>query len=357
AKSEFLANMSHEIRTPMTVVVSVLEQLGMEELGAEPRKLLQMAEASAESLLALLNDLLDFSRIEARKVKLHPEPFALRERLAQLVAMMRPQAEKKGLTLTLEAHPELPATLLGDPDRLGQVLLNLLSNAVKFTERGRVTLRVEPCAEGQHSLRFTVRDTGIGIPPEQQDHLFQSFGQLDSSRTKRYGGTGLGLAISKGLVELMGGEMQVESAPGRGSTFAFRLPLSQAEDSAPPAAAAATAPSPAGDAAPLRILLVEDDDQVREILASLLRRRPEWTTLTAAGAEEGLHIARDQDPDLILMDVQMPGMDGLTATRQLRAQGCQVPIIALTAYARQEDQERCLAAGMTGFLTKPVKRQ
>ncbi len=310
-----------------------------------------MAESSAERLLALIEDILDFSKIEARKVEIRHEPFDLRGWVEKAVAMFRLQAQQKGLDLRVEIDPEVPETIVGDPDRLAQVLTNLIGNAVKFTDSGGVTVRVRA---GSGALEIAVADTGMGIPADRRDRLFHSFSQVDASHTRRFGGTGLGLAISKGLVELMGGEIGVESEEGRGSVFSFSLPLAVPLPAANGSPESGTVRPGGHDGG--RILLAEDDPMVSELISLILRKRG-WEVETAACGRQVLERWEEGGFDLVLMDVQMPTMDGFQATRIIRERepaGQHVPIIALTAHARRENQEQCLAAGMDGWLTKPV---
>jgi|GEM_PF-1600378 len=356
AKSAFLANMSHEIRTPMTVTLSALELLKDSGLREDQAQLLEMASSSSHSLLGLISDILDVSKIEARMLDLHPEPCIVGLCLEKAVNLFTLQAERKGLKLLLELAPGVPETAVFDPDRFHQVLVNLLGNAIKFTEQGCITLG----AAGQgNGLLISLRDTGIGIPNHQLGRLFESFTQLDASSTRRYGGTGLGLAISKGLVELMGGEIWAESRPGAGSTFFFTVP--QVELAVGPVAG-----SPRREkidqlaALQARIMVVDDDPLLRQLVAMFLEKW-ECQVLAVEGAEEALRILGQNGGcgcDLILMDMQMPKLNGLDATRAIREKerdlGCYIPIVALTAHARPEDQRDCLQAGMDAWVTKPI---
>lgn len=361
AKSELLANMSHEIRTPMTVILAALEHV-MIDPRPDQVPFLEMVQTSAESLLTLIDDILDFSKIEARKLTVEETDFELFPWLEKFLQGFRLKAEQKGVRLELRTAPGVPEKVIGDPDRLGQVLTNLVGNAVKFTEEGKVCVSVEPDRHegaGSQTVRFSVRDTGIGIPADSFDRLFLSFSQIDHARTRKYGGTGLGLAISKGLVELMGGAISVESEEGRGSLFSFTLPLLCAQgsdsDHFPTSLPGSTAPL-----RPARILLAEDDPMVREILEKILRRR-NWEVTTAACGHGVVETMASESFDLVLMDVQMPGMDGFSATRLIREReserGVHTPILALTAHAQQNDRDRCLAAGMDGYISKPVSME
>lgn len=346
-KSEFLANVSHELRTPLTVIMTALEM--MRTPGAfedDPSAFLEMAESSAYRLLQIIDDLLDIIRLEARQMVAEKRPFDLRELVRQAMEPLAAGAKGKGLAFRWTVSPQIAPQLIGDPDRIRQVLVNLADNAVKFTDRGEVSLDVSATGD---TVVFSVRDTGIGIPKEKLKLLFEPFTQVDSSLTRRHGGTGLGLAICKKLTELMGGTIRGESEAGRGSTFTFSLPL-------PPAPAAGK--PVAGSAGPKRILLAEDDPSIRKLIEEILRVEG-YAVVTAENGTEAVERYEDGKIDLVLMDLQMPGMDGLSATEKIRAlekeTGGRLPILALTAHARPEDKEACLAAGMDGFLTKPIR--
>lgn len=357
AKSDFLANMSHEIRTPMTVIMGALDLLAPSLNVPEQNQLMEMAQSSSQRLLNIINDLLDVSRIEARKVELNREAFILKAFLEETVHLFDIKAAEKNLTLRWSVHPQVPEIIIGDPHRLGQILTNLLSNAIKFTHQGEVSLNIKTAPAGGKALLFTVRDTGIGIPKDQQHRLFESFSQIVVSRATTEG-TGLGLAISKGLVELMGGTIGVESEAGKGSSFFFILPLPEAPKSATTAKKAPEQPSmPATSAYSPMILLAEDEPSVRELLQKILQTR-HCDVLVAENGRQAVEFWKTRKPDLILMDVRMPEMDGLEATRLIRQEeaekGGAIPIIGLTAYARDEDEGRCLEAGMSDYMTKPV---
>jgi PAS domain S-box-containing protein len=352
AKSEFLANMSHEIRTPMTVFMVALEHLLQIDSNPERRQLLEMADQSAQRLRALIDDILDFSRIEAQRVDFEEEAFDLRDSVQSTVAMMRLQAQEKNLPLELDLPPELPTLVRGDSGRLGQILTNLIANAIKFTDTGEVRVSVQV---RDQCLEFAVSDTGIGIPEEKKNVIFQSFSQADSSFKRKFGGTGLGLAISQGLVRLMGGEIGVKDRDGGGSVFFFTLPLEAVE--APPAVAEQPVEKLRGPQfQEARILLAEDEPMIRDMVLLTLARRG-WSAETAVTGREAVQKWAEGDFDLILMDLQMPDLDGMEATRQIRQKenGRHVCIVGLTAHVRREVHEECLAAGMNRVLTKPVQ--
>ncbi len=359
AKSEFLANMSHEIRTPLNAIIGMSELLESDPSGPDAREYLQTIRSSGDSLLFLINDILDFSKIEASQLTLESQPMNVRECVEacrQTVAML---AAQKGLRLAVGLDPRTPDCFMGDPQRLRQVLVNLAMNAVKFTHTGEVVISVSVEEGDTPRLSFAVRDTGIGIPPDQQDKLFQSFSQIDASTSRRYGGTGLGLAISQRLVELMGGRIQLSSMPGIGSTFRFSIPLILPAHpvSSPASASPAQEHCDLAQRCPLHILVAEDNP-VNQRLAVMMLKRLGYTAGLAANGKEVLHALAKTAFDLVLMDIQMPEMDGLEASRKIRElyQPDRCPqVVALTANALSGDRDLCLASGMDGYLSKPIR--
>ncbi len=356
AKSEFLANMSHEIRTPMNGITGMTAFLLETTLTSEQRDYAMTIMSSAESLLGIINDILDTSKIDAGRVELEAIDFDLGRLLDEVHGLFRLALEEKDLACDCRLDPAVARACRGDPLRLRQVLVNLVGNAVKFTAAGTISLvcrRVEDLPRGQR-LRFEVRDTGTGITPEAQARLFQPFSQADTSTTRRYGGTGLGLSISRKLVEMMGGQLGVESAPGAGSTFHFTVALGAARQ---PVAAPATTPT--GERLPLEArILVAEDNRVNLLVVSKLLRR--WgCTLTCVGnGREAVAAFTTSRFDLVLMDCHMPEMDGFAAAeaiRELERGGDQrTPVIALTASAMDADRDHSLRSGMDDFVTKPI---
>jgi PAS domain S-box-containing protein len=375
AKSAFLANMSHEIRTPMTAILGyadlLLNEEGLEKAPQDRRQNLETIKRNGEHLLGLINDILDLSKVEAGKMEIEPTRCSPFELLAEVVSLMRVRAEAKQLNLELELAGPLPETVLADPLRLRQVLVNLVGNAIKFTDQGEVRITARLIGDGDlPRLRFDVTDTGIGMNEEQAGKLFQPFTQVDNSSARKFGGTGLGLCISKRLAEALGGDIQVCSSPGKGSTFSVTIdpgPLNgirwiqNAQEALlvrPPSTTAATQ-----DKIELhgRVLLAEDGPDNQRLISFLLKKAGADVTLAENGQlayDEALAAREAGQPfDVILMDMQMPVMDGYTATRELRSHGYTGPIVALTAHAMAEDRQKCLDAGCDDFATKPIDRQ
>ncbi|MCB9884229.1 MAG: response regulator [Planctomycetes bacterium] len=351
AKSEFLAMMSHEIRTPLNGIIGLGELLQATALDDEQGTMVDGIARSAAMLLTLLNDVLDLSKIEAGRMELDPIVFELRPLLDGVRLLFESAARQKGLQLDIRCDDAAPAFVRADPTRLRQVLVNLVGNAVKFTERGLIEVAVRP-GVARDALCFSVSDTGIGVSEEQQARLFQPFTQADPSMARRFGGTGLGLSISRRLCELMGGELDLQSELGAGAKFTFTI------------GAPACCPEPAApEPAPLPHLgahvLVVDDNPMNRMIACRMLERLGCTTATAVSGAESLFAVTRERFDLVLMDVQMPGMDGVQATRSLREDDRfrDLPVLALTANTMEGDEDRCLQAGMNGYLGKPIRIQ
>ena len=356
AKSDFLAMMSHEIRTPMNGMIGMMQVLRNSPLSAEQKSQVNIALGSAETLLRILNDILDFSKVESGKLEFEAMAFSPREAVESVAALLRPGATAQNLEFIATLAPGLPAYVVGDSVRLKQVLLNLAGNAVKFTAHGRVEIAVAAVTADERTaqLRFSVRDTGIGMDADTQAKLFQVFSQGDSSMTRRFGGTGLGLAISQKLVRHMGGEIAVRSTAGEGSEFTFTLTL--------PVTPPPSRPSQPPFVTPVRLLqgrvLVVEDDRVNQRVIELLLHKLGLTCTIAGTGAAGVEAALREPWDLVFMDLQMPDFNGFEAARRIRAHpaGRDLPIVALTANAQADDRVASAAAGMNDFLTKPLHR-
>ena len=363
AKSDFLANMSHEIRTPMNGILGMTDlALGSTD-DAERVEFLGYVKTSAESLLIIINDILDFSKIEAGKLQIESINYELPSTIYTSLRPMELRALEKGLELRCEINPDVPRHVIGDPVRLQQVLLNLVGNAIKFTESGEILVDVALVDASANSLnvKFSVRDSGIGIPSERISHIFEAFSQADTSTTRKYGGTGLGLSISNQLVELMGGYIEVGSQPGVGSVFSFVLPFDTGSDDSLQGSVIADDECPAfAGVDRLEILLVEDNPVNQQLSQKLLGKWGHRVTLATNGREAVERISAGEHFALVLMDMQMPVMGGIEATRSIRTIEVEqsrprLPIIAMTASAMQGDRDLCLSAGMDAYLPKPIK--
>jgi signal transduction histidine kinase/DNA-binding response OmpR family regulator len=356
SKSEFLANMSHEIRTPINGINGMIDLTMLTELTSEQRENLNMAKSCAGSLLLIINDILDFSKIEAGKLSIESIDFDLIEMIQNTVRAHTPNISSKGLEFSYSICPDTPRYINGDPNRLKQILNNLLNNAIKFTERGKISLAVRKTITTSEymQLEFSVSDTGIGIDQQKMDRLFKTFSQVDSSITRNYGGTGLGLAISRQLTELMGGTIWVESEKGKGTTFLFTIKCKAGHK---PIDTIVQQEPGKKTTRSLHILLVEDDHVNQVVLSRLLREYGHAVEIAGNGIE-ALALHRQKDYDIILMDIQMPEMDGIEVTRHIRERETgdrHIPIIALTAFAFKGYREHILSMGMDEYITKPVE--
>lgn len=360
AKSEFLANMSHEIRTPLNGLMGMLQILQMTELTEEQMDCIKITKTSSNSLLSVINDILDYSKIEAGKVKIEKQKCSLKVFIREINLLYKLSSQNKGLDYFEHIDEDIPDNLIGDSFRLRQILSNLIGNAIKFTHKGKIDVavkKIEEMANKQIKLEFKVKDTGIGICEDKTNEIFKSFSQEDSSTTRKYGGTGLGLSICKGLVKNMKGEIWVESIEGEGSSFFFTCVLDKFEEENEIVLNETQNVTGSIKEYAFKILIVEDDE-ISSMVIEKFARQKDWQFVLAKNGQEAVNAYREYTFDAILMDVQMPVLDGYQATgviRQLESQlGTHTPIIAMTAYALKGDREKCIESGMDDYLPKPI---